>query len=55
MRRAIHLGRLVRELVMFSVVDRVWWLLPLSMIIALLVLLVGIGQAVAPYTIYPML
>ena len=38
----------------FSVLNRVWWLLPLSCVIALLVTLAVIGQTVAPYTIYPM-
>jgi hypothetical protein len=53
-RRAINLGRLVRDVAQFSVVNRVWWLVPLALLIAFLVLFAVVGQAVAPYAIYPM-
>ncbi len=54
MRWAWHLGRLARDLAAFSVVNRVWWIVPLTCLIALLVVFVVVGQAVAPYTLYPM-
>lgn len=54
MHRATHLGRLALELVRYSAINRVWWMVPLVVLIGALVLIAMLGQAAAPFTIYPM-
>jgi hypothetical protein len=52
--RLRHLVRLSGELVAYAVVNRAWWVIPLTLILALATLLVVIGQAAAPVTLYPL-
>jgi hypothetical protein len=49
-----HLVRLSWDLVTYAVVNRAWWVLPVTLILALVTLLVVVGQAAAPVTLYPM-
>lgn len=52
--RIRHLFRLSGDLLVYSVVNRAWWVFPLTLVLALATLLVVIGQAAAPVTLYPM-
>jgi len=52
--RLRHLARLSGELVEYAVVNRAWWVLPFMLVLALATLLVVVGQAAAPITLYPM-
>ena len=49
MMRLRHLGRLFKELTVFSVVNRVWWPLPLVLLLMVMALLVAIGQTAVPF------
>ena len=50
--RLKHLGKLVGSFAGYAVVNRVWWILPLMLVLGLFGLFIAIGQAAAPYTIY---
>jgi hypothetical protein len=52
--RTRHLVRLGADLMAFAVINRAWWVPPLTILLALAVLLVIIGQAAAPVTLYPL-
>jgi hypothetical protein len=52
--RARHLLRLAADLTAFAVINRAWWVPPLTLLLALATLLVIIGQAAAPVTLYPL-
>jgi hypothetical protein len=52
MLRARHFLRLVRDFSGFAVVNRVWWILPLMALLALITVFIIVGQAAAPYTLY---
>ena len=52
MLRLRHLGRLVRDVTGYAVINRVWWLLPLMALLAVITVFIVIGQAAAPYTLY---
>lgn len=52
MLRLRHLGRLVRDFTSYAVVNRVWWILPLMLVLGLMAIFIAVGQAAAPYTIY---
>jgi len=52
--RARHLVRLGADLTAFAVINRAWWVPPLTILLALAILLVIIGQAAAPVTLYPL-
>jgi hypothetical protein len=52
--RVEHLFRLVGDLVAYAVVNRAWWVIPMTVLLALATLLVVVGQAAAPVTLYPM-
>lgn len=52
--RARHLLRLMGEISSYAVVNRAWWVPPLTLLIALVTLLVVMGQAAAPVTLYPL-
>jgi hypothetical protein len=54
MLRARHLVRLSGDFLSYAVVNRAWWVLPLLLILALATLLIVVGQAAAPITIYPL-
>ncbi len=38
----------------FAVINRAWWVLPLTFLLAVVTILVVVGQAAAPVTLYPM-
>ena len=46
--------RLSRDLLAYAVVNRAWWVPALTFVLALATLLITIGQAAAPVTIYPL-
>lgn len=50
--RIRHLFRLAGDFTSYAVVNRVWWILPLMMLLGLLVAFITVGQAAAPYTLY---
>jgi hypothetical protein len=50
--RMKHLVRLVGSFGTYAVVNRVWWIIPLMLILGLFGLFIAAGQAAAPYTIY---
>ncbi len=54
MLRLRHLGALIGEFAAFAVVNRAWWIIPLVLAIGLAGLLVVVGQAAAPVTLYPL-
>ena len=54
MARARHTVRLGNEFVAYALVNRVWWVVPLMILLALAALLVVVGQAAAPVSIYPL-
>ena len=49
MRRLKHLGLLFGEVTRYSLVNRVWWPVPLLGTLLLLGLVVVVGQASAPF------
>lgn len=49
-----HTARLAGDLVAYAVINRVWWILPLILLLAVASLVIVIGQAAAPVTLYPM-
>ena len=54
MLRARHLFRLSGDLLAYAVINRAWWVPPLTLMLALAMVLVLIGQAAAPVTLYPL-
>jgi hypothetical protein len=54
MLRARHLFRLSGEFVGYAVVNRAWWVPALTLLLALTAVLIVIGQAAAPVTLYPL-
>lgn len=54
MLRLRHATRLAGDLAAYAVVNRVWWILPLVLLLAVASLVIVIGQAAAPVTLYPM-
>ncbi|HZJ26721.1 MAG TPA: DUF5989 family protein [Acidimicrobiia bacterium] len=50
--RARHLLGLVNEFLMYSVVNRTWWLIPIMVLMAMMMLLITVGQSAAPYSLY---
>ena len=52
--RLRHAARLAGELVGFAFVNRLWWLLPMVLVLAVASLVIVVGQAAAPVTLYPM-
>jgi hypothetical protein len=46
--------RLCGELLAYSAINRAWWVLALTLTLMLATLLVAIGQAAAPITLYPL-
>lgn len=47
-----HALRLGRDVVGYSVHNRAWWLIPTMAILGLVIGLIAVGQAAAPYTLY---
>jgi hypothetical protein len=54
MLRARHLARLSGEFVGYAVVNRAWWGPALTLVLALAAVLIAVGQAAAPVTLYPL-
>lgn len=52
MLRLRHSWRLLRELVALSVINRVWWPVPLVLLLLLAGALMLAAQVVAPFTVY---
>jgi hypothetical protein len=42
----------MNELLMYSVVNGSWWVLPLVCLLMAMVLLITVGQAAAPFSLY---
>jgi len=49
MTRLRHLGRLFLELTAYSVINRVWWPVPLVLLLLVVGVVVVIGQTAAPF------
>ena len=54
MLRTRHFFALCGEFVAYAVTNRAWWVVPLMLLLAAATLLVLIGQAAAPVSIYPL-
>lgn len=54
MLRTRHLFRLSNDLLAYAVVNRAWWVPALTLVLALATLLIALGQAAAPVTLYPL-
>ena len=54
MLRARHFFRLSGDLLAYAAVNRAWWVPALTLVLALAALLITIGQAAAPVTLYPL-
>ncbi len=52
MLRLRHGLRLGRDFVGYAVVNRVWWILPLMVLLVLIALAVTATHTVVPYTVY---
>jgi hypothetical protein len=52
--RVRHLVRLSGDFLAYAVVNRAWWVIPVTLLLGLATLLVVVGQAAAPVTLYPM-
>jgi hypothetical protein len=52
--RVRHLFRLVADFGAYAVVNRAWWVPALTLVLALVTLLVVVGQVAAPVTLYPL-
>ena len=52
--RMRHFFRLCRELAAYTMVNRAWWIIPPILVLALVTVLVLVGQAAAPVTLYPL-
>jgi hypothetical protein len=52
--RIRHSFRLMGEFVAYAIVNRSWWLPALACALALLMLLVVVGQTAAPVALYPL-
>lgn len=44
-----HTGTLFRELVLFARDHKAWWIVPLVAVLALIVLLIAVGQSATPF------
>ena len=52
MLRIKHLLRLIGDFGSYAVVNRVWWIIPMMMLLGLVVVFITVGQAAAPYPLY---
>jgi hypothetical protein len=50
--RVRHAFGLVNEIIRYSVVNRIWWLLPMMFVMTMMMLLIVVGQTAAPYSLY---
>jgi hypothetical protein len=53
-RRLRHLASISTDLFRYGWIHRLWWALPIVVLLALVVLVASAGQATAPYLVYPM-
>ena len=53
MRFLRHLGRLLRDFLGFAWQNKVWWIVPMVLVLLLMALLIVTGQVAAPF-IYPL-
>lgn len=44
--------RLAGDLVAYAVVNRVWWIVPMMVVLGVVALVTTVTQAAAPYTLY---
>ncbi len=49
MNKFLHLGALLRELWLFAMQNKAWWIIPTVLILLVLGALIVSGQAVAPF------
>jgi len=54
MLRARYLLRLSNDVVAYTVINRVWWLPPLLLLLALTAVVIVAGQVAAPFGLYTM-
>jgi hypothetical protein len=52
--RVRHLFRLSGDFVAYAVVNRAWWVPALTLVVAFVTLVIVVGQAAAPVTLYPL-
>jgi hypothetical protein len=52
--RARHLFRLSGDFLAYAVINRAWWVPTLTLLLALIAVLITVGQAAAPVTLYPL-
>lgn len=52
MLRIRHGLRLGADVVRLAVLNRMWWIVPVMLALAVVATLVAVGQAAAPYTLY---
>jgi len=52
--RVRHAFGLAVELTAYAAVNRAWWVPVLTLILALATLVIAVGQAAAPVTLYPL-
>jgi hypothetical protein len=50
--RIRHAFRLAGEFASYAVINRVWWILPMVLVLAAVAIAVTVTQAAAPYTLY---
>jgi len=48
-----HLTRFIREILLFAWQNKVWWIVPIVLILLVLTLVIAVGSSVAPF-IYPL-
>jgi hypothetical protein len=53
-RRARHFFRLSGDFIAYAVINRAWWVPALTAVVAVVTLMVVVGQAAAPVTLYPL-
>lgn len=50
--RLRYAARLAGEVVLYAKVNRAWWILPLMGLLVVIMAVVVVGQAAAPWTMY---
>lgn len=49
MRKLKHLGKLLSELCSYSWKHKVWWIVPLVLVLVIFAFLISVGQVSAPF------
>jgi hypothetical protein len=52
--RVRHFLRLSGDFLAYAVVNRAWWVPSLTLLLAMIAVLITVGQAAAPVTLYPL-